>query len=79
HRRWIGKNDPWRKRGDLFDGKSETRGIPERWSSEEVEELLKNWKDCPKPGKKRKRQQQDKPLMKVWKTRSVFWELPYWK
>ena len=44
-----------------------------------MEELLKNWKDCPKPGKKRKRQQQDKPLMKVWKTRSVFWELPYWK
>ena len=79
HRRWLGKNDPWRKRGDLFDGKSETRGIPERRSSEEVEELLKNWKDCPKPGKKRKRQQQDKPLMKVWKTRSVFWELPYWK
>src|SRR4051812_33630094 len=63
---------------DMFDGKSETQGILERRSSEEVEELLKNWKDCPKPRKKQKRQQ-DKPLMKVWKTRSVFWELPYWK
>ena len=24
HRRRLGKNDPWRKHGDLFDGKSET-------------------------------------------------------
>jgi hypothetical protein len=37
---------------------------------------LKNWKECPAPGKKRKA---PTPLMKVWKTRSVFWDLPYWK
>jgi hypothetical protein len=31
---------------------------------------------CPAPGKKRPRV---KPLLSVWKARSVFWDLPYWK
>jgi hypothetical protein len=36
--------------------------------------LLTNWPECPASGKKRKA---PKPLLKVWKTRSVFWDLPY--
>ena len=46
---------------------------------------MKNWKDCPLPGKKQKAPEPGKkrkapePLLKVWNTRSVFWDLPYWK
>ena len=71
-------DDPWRKRKDLFDGETEPRGRPRTRSGEEIDELLKNWKDCPLPGKKQKAPEPGKkrkapePLLKVWKTRSVF-------
>ena len=54
-------------------------------SDEEIDELLKNWKDCPLPGKKQKalepgkKQKAPEPLLKVWKMRYVFLDLPYWK
>jgi hypothetical protein len=76
HRRYLPKDHPWRKRGDLFNGEVEMRGPPDRRSGAEIDELLKNWKECPAPGKKQKK---TKPLMRVWKARSVFWELDYWK
>ena len=85
HRRWLHDDDPWRKRKDLFDGETEPRKRPCTRSGEEIDELLKNWKDCPLPGKKQKAPEPGKkrkapePLLKVWKTRSVFWDLPYWK
>ncbi|KAK1611531.1 hypothetical protein QYE76_035204 [Lolium multiflorum] len=88
HRMWLPKNDPWRKRGDLFNGKDEVEGPPPRRSGEEIDTLLKNWKDCPPAGKikMQKRKKGDKrkkkepgPLLGVWKRRSVFWDLPYWK
>ena len=69
HRRWLRDDDPWRKRKDLFDGETEPRKRPCTRSGEEIDKLLKNWKDCPLPGKKRKAPE---PLLKVWKTRSVF-------
>jgi hypothetical protein len=37
---------------------------------------LKNWEECPSPGKTKKKALE--PLLKVWKTRSVFWDLEYW-
>ena len=37
---------------------------------------MKNWEECPAPGKKRKAPE---PLLNIWKTRSPFWDLPYWK
>ena len=76
HRRWLCDNDSWRKRKDLFDGENEPRRRPRTRSGEEIDELLKNWKDCQLLGKKQKAPE---PLLKVWKTRSVFWDLPYWK
>ena len=75
-RRWLRANHEWRKRGDLFDGTVELERAPARRSGEEIKELLDNWKECPTPGKKRPRV---KPLLGVWKARSVFWDLPYWK
>jgi hypothetical protein len=76
HRRWLRKDDPWRRCKDLFNGKVELRGDPSLRSGDEIDELLTNWPECPAPGKKRKA---PKPLLKVWKMRSVFWDLPYWK
>ena len=54
HRRWLRDDDPWRKRKDLFDGETEPRKRPCTRSGEEIDKLLKNWKDCPLPGKKQK-------------------------
>ncbi|KAK1669565.1 hypothetical protein QYE76_057724 [Lolium multiflorum] len=75
HRRWLRDEDPWRKRKDLFDGQDEPRRRPRTRSGEQIDELLKNWNECPPPGKRKA----PEPLLKVWKTRSVFWDLPYWK
>ena len=83
HRRWLRDDDPWRKCKDLFDGETEPRKRPCTRSGEEIDELLKNWKDCPLLGKKQKAPELGKkrkvpePLLKVWKMRSVFWDLPY--
>jgi hypothetical protein len=81
---WLPKNDPWRRRGDLFNGKDELKGPPPKRSGVEIDILLK---DCPPPGKvikKRKRGEKKnkaavESLMGVWKRRSVFWDLLYWK
>jgi hypothetical protein len=51
HCRWIHKTGPWRKRGDLFDGTNEPRGPSRKKSREEIDTLLKGWKECPVPGK----------------------------
>jgi hypothetical protein len=67
---------PWRKRGDLFNGKDEPDGPPRPRSGAEIDDLLKNWKECPAPGKKRPKPE---PLLGVWKARSVFHDLEYWK
>ena len=50
HRRWLEKDDPWRKCGDLFNGKAEHRGPPRKRSNAEIYKLLKNWEECPSPG-----------------------------
>ena len=51
HRRWLHDNDTWRKHKDLFDGETEPRRRPRTSSGEEIDELLKNRKECPPPGK----------------------------
>src|SRR3954462_10779573 len=74
-RRWLPKKHAWRKHGHLFDGSEELREPQARRSGKEIDNLLKTWKECPAPGKKKKKTQ---PLMRVWKTKSVFWDLEYW-
>ena len=51
HRRWLEQDDPWRNRGDLFNGHAEHRGPPRKRSGAKIDELLKNWNECPAPGK----------------------------
>ena len=69
-------NHAWTKQGHLFNGTAEIRGIPEQRNGTVIDELLRNWRECPAPGKNKKKTD---PLLKVWKVRSVFWDLPYWK
>ncbi|KAK1629755.1 hypothetical protein QYE76_004070 [Lolium multiflorum] len=75
-RRWLRLDHPWRKRGDLFNGKDEPDGPPRPRSGAEIDDLLKNWKECPAPGNKRPKPE---PLLGVWKARSIFHDLEYWK
>jgi hypothetical protein len=89
---WLHKNDPWRKRGELFNGKDELDLPPHKISGGEIKTLLKTWKECPTSGKVKKRKRAEKKrkrgekkikeaklLMGVWKRRSVFFGLRYWK
>ena len=61
----------------MFNGEVEKRGPPRKRSGTEIKMLLDEWEECPSPGKKKKAP--EKPLLRVWKTKSVFWDLPYWK
>ena len=45
HRRWLRNDDSWRKHKDLFAGETEPRRRPRTRRDEEIDELLKNWKD----------------------------------
>jgi hypothetical protein len=70
----------------MFNVQDEPRGKPPKRSYEEIDTLLKNWKECPAPGKKRKapapgenKEKAPTPLLGVWKRKSAFWDLPYWK
>src|SRR4051812_46084917 len=76
HRRWLEPDDLWRKRGYLFNGEVEKRGPPHKRSGTEIKMLLDEWEECPSPGKKKKAPE---PLLRLWKTKSVFWDLSYWK
>ena len=68
----------------MTHGETEPRRRPRTRSGDEIDQLLKNWKDCPLPGKKQnspepgKKRKAPEPLLKVWKTRSIFWDLEYW-
>src|SRR4051812_36502827 len=56
-------------------GTRSSENPPARRSGKEIDNLLKTWEGCPAPGKKKNKTQ---PLMRVWKTKSVFWDLEYW-
>ena len=76
HRRWLEPDDPWRKRGDLFNGEVEKRGPPRKRSGTEIKMFLDDWEECPSPGNKKKAPE---PLLRVWKTKSIFLELLFYK
>ena len=57
---WLHENDPWRKCGELFNGKDELDLPLRKRSDEEIETLLKNWKECPPTGKVKKQKKGEK-------------------
>ena len=62
-----------------FDGKTEDRDAPEKFTLQEVLEELKMVKDvCPgKHGGKRKQKHGEEPM--IYNKKSAWWGLPYWK
>jgi hypothetical protein len=75
HQRWLAnKKDPWRRRGELFNGEDELRGPPCRRSGKEIQTFLNDWVEFPMLGKKKK---EPTPLLGVWQRKSIFWDLPY--
>ena len=52
HRRWLHIKDSWRRRGDLFNVEEELRGPPRKRCGEEIYDLLNEWEECPRPGKR---------------------------
>jgi hypothetical protein len=75
-RKWLPADHPWRKCIDLFYGSEELETSLPIYNGEDMNDVLEEWEACPTPGKKRPRV---KPLRGVWKARSIFWDLPYWK
>ena len=54
HRRWLHIKDSWRRRGDLFNGEQELWGPPRKRCGKEIYDLLNEWEECLRPGKKQK-------------------------
>ncbi|KAK1618410.1 hypothetical protein QYE76_023927 [Lolium multiflorum] len=75
-RRWLRLDHPWRKRGNCSMVKMSPMDPHARGAAPKSIDLLKNWKECPAPGKKRSKPE---PLLGVWKAMPVFHDLEYSK
>ncbi|XP_071712435.1 uncharacterized protein [Rutidosis leptorrhynchoides] len=72
HRRELAENHPYRKKSDLFDGTIEERKLPPPLDGETTLSKVANINVV--LGKKG-----FGPPKGIWKKKSIFWKLPYWK
>ncbi|XP_071740963.1 uncharacterized protein [Rutidosis leptorrhynchoides] len=72
HRRELAENHPYRKKSDLFDGTIEDRKLPPPLDVETTLSKVANINVV--LGKKGVG-----PPKGIWKKKSIFWKLPYWK
>jgi hypothetical protein len=80
NRRFLSPKHPIKKKGKHFNGKAEPRGKPVTRTGAEVFDMVKDLKvifgkghgSQPVPNGPDKR-------APMWKKKSIFWELPYWK
>ena len=91
HRRFLEPNHEYRQRKNLFDGTIENRERPQIQTGvqifDDVQDIINDWgkklKKEEKGERKRKRKRKRKTMMKkgctMWKKRSIFFDLPYWK
>lgn len=80
HRRFLPFDHPFRKKLAWFNNKHEKGVKPKLFTSEEIFWEVGNLvNDFGKASKKRKRRKQDKHSDQLWKKRSIFFDLPYWK
>ena len=71
HRRWLDKDHPWRTWKEKFNGEVENRSKPEEKTGRQIYETVKDMNIV--AGK-------TQPTVPgIWKRKSVFWDLPYWK
>ncbi|KAG8493493.1 hypothetical protein CXB51_010896 [Gossypium anomalum] len=95
HRRWLDENHKFRFQRTLFDGTEEYRGAPEQTVGSEILFMLKDINfsygkmNQPPTTQTRRRsrdesddesdEEDDPNEAEMWKKRSIFFELPYWK
>ncbi|XP_071704872.1 uncharacterized protein [Rutidosis leptorrhynchoides] len=72
HQRELAENHPYRKKSDLFDGTIEDRKLPPPLDGETTLSKVENINVV--LGKKG-----FGPPKGIWKKKSIFWKLPYWK
>ncbi|KAL4573860.1 hypothetical protein LXL04_020680 [Taraxacum kok-saghyz] len=83
HRRYLPRDHPYRKKKEVFNGKTEDRKarLPLRGTTvfSRVEKLNITFGKviCKKKGKRKRKGTTPPP--NIWKKKSIFWDLPYWK
>nr|ABB47262.1 transposon protein, putative, CACTA, En/Spm sub-class [Oryza sativa Japonica Group] len=75
HRRWLPLRHTFRRKKKIFNGKKELGYAPADLSGDQVHNMVKDITN--EFGKKIKHSKEDKKRM--WKKKSIFWRLPYWK
>ncbi|KAK8986192.1 hypothetical protein V6N11_082467 [Hibiscus sabdariffa] len=70
HRPWLDENHSFRYEHNLFDGTEEFRAAPEQTTGSEIFSMLKQMKFS---------EEDDPTEAELWKKRSIFFRLPYWK
>ena len=75
HRRWLPLRHTFRRKKKIFNGKRELQPAPKDLSGDEVHNMVKDISN--EFGKKSKRNKTKEKGM--WKKKSIFWRLPYWK
>ncbi|TYK05234.1 uncharacterized protein E5676_scaffold108G00430 [Cucumis melo var. makuwa] len=78
HRRFLPPSHPYRRKTSWFDGKVEDRQVPRIANGNAIDTQLKDFQNF--FGKvDKKKQKRQKELKEMWKKRSIFFDLPYWK
>ena len=72
YRRWLPKDHPWRQDKENFNGEVENRPKPMEKTGQQIYDIVKDLDVVPG-----KTTQQSLPG--IWKRKSVFWDLPYWR
>ncbi|XP_056685978.1 uncharacterized protein [Spinacia oleracea] len=79
HRRFLPMSHMWRYDGSTFDGKQELRPKPKQLSGEELLQQVNDEQAASKhTSKKRRRTKKKQKATKLWRKKSIFFELPYW-
>jgi hypothetical protein len=78
HRRFLRPHHPYRTKKKWFDGNDESRGKPRILTGSEILLFLQDFQnDWGKYSKSKRKKDNDSVYM--WKKRSIFFELSYWK
>nr|AAM74359.1 Putative transposable element [Oryza sativa Japonica Group] len=75
HLRWLPLRHAFRRKKKIFNGKRELQPAPKDLSRDDVHNMIKDINN--EFGKKRKRSKTKEKGM--WKKKTIFWRLPYWK
>ena len=80
HRRWLPDRHALRKKDKHFNGLAESRPKPNHSSSDDVLKMLKDLKVTFGKGPSSQSVPKDADgHAPMWKNKSIFWELAYWK